>query len=83
MDLSSVPQLSIPRCYLDLPGQVLLAELHGFSDASVKAYATCIYLRLTTDFGCTTNLVASKTKEARLVKQSLPRLELLGAVVLS
>ena len=83
LDLSSVPQLSIPRCYLDLPGQVLLAELHGFSDASVKAYAACIYLRLTTEFGCTTNLVASKTKVAPLVKQSLPRLELLGAVVLS
>ena len=62
---------------------MLLAVLHGFSDSSIKAYASCIYLRLTTEFGCTTNLVASKTRVAPLVKQSLPRLELLGVVVLS
>ena len=58
-------------------------ELHCFSDASEKAYAAVVYLRSPYEDGrIDVNLVASKTKAAPLKKQSIPRLELLGATIL-
>ena len=36
-------------------------ELHGLSDASIKAFASAIYVRFKTEFGCTMSLVTSKT----------------------
>ena len=58
-------------------------ELHCFGDALEKAYAAVIYLRSIYEDGCIdVNLVASKTKVATLEKQSIPRLELLGATIL-
>ena len=70
-----------------LPGRhswnILSAELHGSSDASNVAYAAAVYLRIMTKSGTVTRLVASKTRVAPLVRQTIPRLELLGAVILS
>ena len=57
--------------------------MHGFSDASIKAFAAAIYVRFKTEFGCTTSLVTSKTRVAPTKKQSLPRLELLGLLILA
>ena len=58
------------------------AELHCFSDASEKAYAASIYVRSIYEDGrIDAKLVASKTKVAPLKKQSIPRLELLGATI--
>ena len=36
-------------------------ELHGFSDASIKAFSAAIYMRFKTEFGCMMSLVTSKT----------------------
>lgn len=60
-------------------------ELHGFSDASKKAYGGNIYVRATDDRGCfTTVLLTSKSKIAPLTNEPrIPRLELQGAVILS
>ena len=58
-------------------------ELHSFSDASIKAFAAAVYLRLESDDNVSTTLVASKTRVAPLKQQSLPRLELLGALISS
>jgi hypothetical protein len=58
-------------------------ELHGFSDASNKAFAAVVYLRTEhTNGDIEINLVASKTRGAPIKRQSTPRLELLGATIL-
>ena len=59
-------------------------ELHGFSDASHRAYAAVVYMRsLYSDGRIDVRLVSSKSRVALLKKQSIPRLELLGAVLLT
>ena len=81
--LSEVPQLSgftIPRC-LRNPNPTCI-QLHMFSDASKDAYTAAAYL------GCrypsskpTSRLIASKSRVAPLKAVTIPRLELMGAVL--
>ncbi|CAG7784968.1 unnamed protein product [Allacma fusca] len=81
-ELCSVANLRIPRCVTT--NAATSYHLHGFSDASEKAYAAAVYLLTTTKSGKThSNLVCSKTKIAPSKQISLPRLELGGALLLS
>jgi hypothetical protein len=58
-------------------------KLHGFSDASNKAFAAVVYLRTEHANGdIEINLVVSKIRVAPIKRQSIPRLELLGATIL-
>ena len=58
-------------------------ELHGFSDASNKAFAAVVYLWMEHANGdIEINLVASKTRVAPIKRQSIPRLEFVGATIL-
>jgi len=58
-------------------------ELHGFSDASKKAYGAAIYIKGIDGTHVTTTLFCSKTKVAPLKNQSLARLELCAALLLA
>ena len=83
-ELEATRSITIPRCYkLNTSGKILSTELHGFSDASIQAFAAAIYVRFKTEFGYITSLVTSKTRVAPAKKQSLPRLELLGLLILA
>jgi hypothetical protein len=57
-------------------------SLRGFCDASSKAYAAVIYLKIKATDGVRIQFVTSKTRAAPR-KQTIPRLELLSAVLLS
>ena len=59
-------------------------QLHGFSDASKTAYGACMYLRSKDiDGNINTRLLCSKSRVAPLQTQSIPRLELCGALELA
>ncbi|KAK9743803.1 Pao retrotransposon peptidase [Popillia japonica] len=75
--------LKVPRHVITI-NQPQIYELHGFCDASEKAYGACIYIRATNKEGeVSSNLLCSKSKVAPLKATTLPRLELSGALLLA
>ena len=83
-DLQAISRVRVQRCYFSQNKRVISCQLHGFSDASERAFAAVVYLRVEYQ-GQTPeiSLVASKTRVAPIKKQSIPRLELLGATILA
>ena len=80
--------ICINRCYfydVEPRDYIVSYRLHGFSDASEKAYECCIYLKCITKSNfISSSLVASKSRVARIKRKlSIPRLELLGNLILS
>lgn len=74
---------------IDIPRNVCCAnpvtiELHSFSDASMKAYAGCVYVRSTDALGnCTVRLLSARAKVAPLKTTTIPRLELCGSLLVA
>lgn len=81
--LKELNNLRVPRCYFPAQSQCRHIEFHGFCDASVKAYAALVYLRVVYDDHVKITLLCSRSRVAPLKQQSIPRLELLGALLLS
>ena len=82
-ELPILTDVSIPRCYL-LQEPVLTLQLHGFSDASEKAFGAVIYLRATyAGHNPTARLVTAKSRVAPIKKRTIPELELCGAVLVA
>ena len=83
--LSELPTLNqIPWCYFNSSSQIVSIQLHAFSDASELAYSYIAYLRTEYKPGeIGVRFVTSKFKVAPIKTQSVPRLELMGACLLS
>lgn len=59
-------------------------ELHGFADASKLAYGACVYVKSHSESGeVKVALLCSKSKVAPLKTQTIPRLELCAALLIS
>ncbi|XP_011707946.1 PREDICTED: uncharacterized protein LOC105462794 [Wasmannia auropunctata] len=75
-------QIRIPRNVIS--EDYIEVQLHGFADASQKAYGTCIYLRSQDSEGnIHTALLCAKSRVAPLKQQTIPRLELCAALTLA
>lgn len=83
-DLEELHDIHIPRCLFVQGKVVKKIELHGFSDASERAHGCVVYVRIEYETGeVDTRFIASKAKVNPIKKQSIPRLELLGACLLA
>ena len=72
--LQGVKPLTLPQClYACTEGEVIASELHG----------AVVFLRIVTTCASFIRIFTSKTRVAPLSEQTIPRLELLSAVVLS
>ncbi|XP_065186610.1 uncharacterized protein LOC135817366 [Sycon ciliatum] len=82
-DLAELSHLSIPRCLQAVEaGSPTSRQIHVFTDASETAYGAVSYLRCVYDDGhVSTALIASRARVAPLAAISIPRLELLAAVM--
>ena len=73
--LAECPHICIPRYLFSHGEQPSRIEIHRFSDASEKAFASVVYLRAVYLTGkVETKLIASKSKVALAKQQSIPRL---------
>ena len=82
--LPLLSQKQLSRCYFRPDSTPLITELHGFADASAKAYGAVVYIRSTySDHPPLLSLVLSKTRVAKLKPTTIPRLELSGALLLT
>ena len=82
-EIDTLQNVAIPRCYFD-KGCPVSMQLHGFSDATEHAMQLCCNSEpYYTDGSITVRLVASKTKVTPPKRQTISRLELLGALILA
>ena len=85
--LSTLAPVHIKRHYIcgNELKNCLNIELHGFSDASMKACATVVYLRAVLNCKILCTIVAAKTKVVPIEKKTLtiPKLELMACLLLS
>ena len=84
MEMSELNSVRIPRCYFRADSFIVSRQVHGFSDASNSAYAAVMYIRTEYIHGAVdVKLVAAKTKVSPIKGQSIPRLELMAALLLA
>lgn len=81
--LPDLQKIEIPRCYLHFFPNYddVDVQLHTFVDASREGYAAICYYRMKKGNNIVVSLIGSKTKVAPLKMTSVPRLELMAALI--
>ncbi|XP_075167694.1 uncharacterized protein LOC142239814 [Haematobia irritans] len=80
--LPNIAEIKIPRYVNFSPGAPI--QIHGFCDASEKAYCGVIYIRTVDENQViSSHLLVANTKVAPLKKTTIPKLELCGAELLT
>lgn len=81
--LTQVENLSIPRCYLKQMKnwQNAKVQLHVFMDASRDCSAAVAYLRIACQEEVVVSIVMAKSKVAPIKMLSIPKLELVAAIL--
>ena len=83
-ELEMVNSIRIPRCITAKMGdEGQTHELEGFGDASNSEYGAVVYLVTKSQGNTHVQLIASKTRVSPLKKQTIPRLELMAALILA
>ena len=83
-ELEFLKTVCVPRCIYWPKLNRLFTQLHGFSDASERAIGTVVYARTVYEDDCIgVKMIASKTRVAPVKRQTIPRLELIGATLLA
>ena len=84
-DIASNPSVEIERCASGDADKndIVSYQLHGFADASHTAYGCVVYLRIKTKKGVKVKLLTSKCKVCPLKGETIPRLELMAALLLA
>ncbi|XP_075150510.1 uncharacterized protein LOC142224614 [Haematobia irritans] len=77
----SIESIRVPRWVNYSPECII--QFHGFCDASEKAYAAALFVRIELGDSVYTHLLTSKTRVSPIKTLSIPRLELCGAVLLA
>ncbi|GIX89748.1 hypothetical protein CDAR_245561 [Caerostris darwini] len=82
-EIEVLGEMKTERCYFSrVVGKMDSVEIHIFSDASIVAYGAVAYFRYVNLRGeVGTSFVMSKSRISPLKKLSLPRLELMGALI--
>lgn len=79
--LAEIEQLEIPRHYGYISTKANNLSLHVFVDASTEVYAAVVYLRFEQDEIPHVALLMSKCRVAPVKHASIPRLELMAALI--
>lgn len=79
-DLPNINTIELPR-YVNT-SLTQYSEIHGFADASERAYGCSIYVRTLVHGVYETTLLIAKSKVSPVKRQSIPRLELCAALLL-
>ena len=83
MELRETKLIEVDRClYID-PSDIYEYQLHGFGDASTKAYCAVVYLVCRTAKRTYARMICSKSRVAPLKTLTIPRLELMSAKLLA
>ena len=82
-ELEELPTIKVPRYLRFGPEEVVLSQtLHTFVDALQDAYGAVVYLKVMHGSGSVSSrLVAAKTTVPPLAATSIPRLELMVAIL--
>ena len=82
-DVERTNEIVVTRCvYGDLAGKPR-CSLHGFADASMKAYCAVVYFVCELNESYHVEMLASKTRVAPIKTHTIPRLELMSARILA
>ncbi len=83
-DLPNIQSHAVPRQFFSSKQPHVFKSLHGFSDASTKAYGAAVYFRaVLPDGSIQTTLISAKARVLPTKHTTVPRAELLGAHLLA